>query len=98
MTSAPSFSSAGRVPTQRGYRFFVDTLLTVKPLESQEIQRLAFELSSPDPQELRSSAADMLSNLTRFAGLVMIPKRKSIAFRHLEFLPLTGFAKCTANT
>lgn len=86
---ASPHTSAGRVPTQRGYRFFVDTLLTVKPLELQEIQRLEYELSSPDPQELRSSAADLLSNLTRFAGLVMIPKRKSIAFRHLEFLPLT---------
>lgn len=86
---ASPHTSAGRVPTQRGYRFFVDTLLTVKPLESQEIQRLEYELSSPDPQELRSSAAELLSNLTRFAGLVMIPKRKSIAFRHLEFLPLT---------
>ena len=86
---ASPHTSAGRIPTQRGYRFFVDTLLTVKPLQSQEIQRLEYELSSPDPQELRSSAADLLSNLTRFAGLVMIPKRKSIAFRHLEFLPLT---------
>jgi heat-inducible transcriptional repressor len=86
---ASPHTSAGRVPTQRGYRFFVDTLLTVKPLESQEIQRLEYELSSPDPQELRASAAELLSNLTRFAGLVMIPKRKSIAFRHLEFLPLS---------
>lgn len=86
---ASPHTSAGRIPTHRGYRFFVDTLLTVKPLQSQEIQRLEYELSSPDPQELRSSAADLLSNLTRFAGLVMIPKRKSIAFRHLEFLPLT---------
>ncbi|HZV61764.1 MAG TPA: heat-inducible transcriptional repressor HrcA [Methylophilaceae bacterium] len=86
---ASPHTSAGRIPTQRGYRFFVDTLLTVKPLDSKEIQRLEYELSSPDPQELRSSAAELLSNLTRFAGLVMIPKRKSIAFRHLEFLPLT---------
>lgn len=86
---ASPHTSAGRIPTQRGYRFFVDTLLTVKPLELQEIQRLEYELSSPDPQELRASAADLLSGLTRFAGLVMIPKRKSIAFRHLEFLPLT---------
>ena len=86
---ASPHTSAGRIPTQRGYRFFVDTLLTVKPLQSLVIQRLEYERSSPDPQELRSSAADLLSNLTRFAGLVMIPKRKSIAFRHLEFLPLT---------
>ncbi|HZV98194.1 MAG TPA: heat-inducible transcriptional repressor HrcA [Methylophilaceae bacterium] len=82
-------TSAGRVPTQRGYRFFVDTLLTVKPLHSLEIQRLEYELSSPDPQELISSAAGLLSSLTQFAGLVMIPKRKSISFRHLEFLPLS---------
>jgi heat-inducible transcriptional repressor len=82
-------TSAGRIPTQRGYRFFVDTLLTVKPLQLQEIKRLEHELSSPDPQELISSAAGLLSSLTQFAGVVMIPKRKSIAFRHLEFLPLS---------
>ena len=82
-------TSAGRIPTHRGYRFFVDTLLTVKPLQSQEIQRLEFELSSPDPQELISSAAGLLSSLSQFAGVVMIPKRRSIAFKHLEFLPLS---------
>src|ERR1051325_3886235 len=82
-------TSAGRIPTQRGYRLFVDTLLTVQPLETNEIQRLEYELSSPDPQELVTSAAGLLSRLTEFAGLVMIPKRKSIAVRHLEFLPLT---------
>jgi len=86
---ASPHTSAGRIPTQRGYRFFVDTLLTVQPLRQQEIRRLEFELSSPDPHELISSAADMLSSLTQFAGVVMIPKRRSIAFRHLEFLPLS---------
>lgn len=82
-------TSAGRIPTHRGYRMFVDTLLTVQPLRKDEIQRLEHKLSSPDPQELISSAAGVLSNLTQFAGLVMIPKRKSIAFRQLEFLPLS---------
>lgn len=82
-------TSAGRIPTHRGYRMFVDTLLTVQPLRQDEIQRLEHKLSSPDPQELISSAAGVLSNLTQFAGLVMIPKRKSIAFRQLEFLPLS---------
>jgi heat-inducible transcriptional repressor len=82
-------TSAGRIPTHRGYRLFVDTLLTVKPLRQEEIQRLEHRLSSPDPQELISSAAGVLSNLTQFAGLVMIPKRKGIAFRQLEFLPLS---------
>ena len=86
---ASPHTSAGRIPTQRGYRFFVDTLLTVQPLQKQEIQRLEYELSSPDPHELIASAAGLLSSLTQFAGVVMIPKRRSIAFRHLEFLPLS---------
>ena len=86
---ASPHTSAGRIPTQRGYRIFVDTLLTVQPLQKQEIQRLEYELSSPDPQELIASAAGLLSSLTLFAGVVMIPKRRSIAFRHLEFLPLS---------
>jgi heat-inducible transcriptional repressor len=82
-------TSAGRIPTHRGYRLFVDTLLTVQPLRDEEIKKLETRLSSPDPQELISSAANVLSNLTQFAGLVMIPKRKGIAFRQLEFLPLS---------
>jgi len=81
-------TSAGRIPTQRGYRLFVDTLLTVQPLQSKEIQLLEYGLSSPDPQELIASAAGMLSNLSNFAGVVMSPKRKSAEFKHLEFLPL----------
>lgn len=82
-------TSAGRIPTHKGYRLFVDTLLTVQPLRDEEIRKLETRLSSPDPQELISSAASVLSNLTQFAGLVMIPKRKGIAFRQLEFLPLS---------
>ena len=86
---ASPHTSAGRVPTQKGYRLFVDTLLTVQPLENQQIQQLKSGLSSPNQSELIANAADMLSQLTQFAGLVMIPKRKALAFKHLEFLPLT---------
>ena len=86
---ASPHTSAGRVPTQKGYRLFVDSLLTVQPLGSQAVQQLKSGLSSPIPNELINSAADMLSQLTQFAGLVMIPKRKRIAFKHLEFLPLS---------
>lgn len=82
-------TSAGRVPTQKGYRLFVDSLLTVQPLDKQAVQQLKSGLTSPNPNELINSAADMLSQLTQFAGLVMIPKRKRIAFKHLEFLPLS---------
>jgi heat-inducible transcriptional repressor len=86
---ASPHTSAGRIPTQRGYRFFVDTLLTVKPIQSQELRQFEEQFSSPDPQELIASAAGMLSNLTQFAGVVMVPRRRSVSFRHLEFLPLS---------
>lgn len=86
---ASPHTSAGRIPTPQGYRFFVDTLLKIQPLQQLEIQRLQYELSSPDPQELITSAAHVLSTLTQFAGLVMLPKRQSVAFRQLEFLPLS---------
>lgn len=82
-------TSAGSTPTHRGYRLFVDTLLVMQPLRDDEVKRLEDRLSSPDPQELISSAAGVLSDLTQFAGLVMIPKRRGIAFRQLEFLPLS---------
>lgn len=86
---ASPHTSAGRVPTQKGYRLFVDTLLTVQPLDNKAVNQLKSGLSSPNQSELIASAADMLSQLTQFAGLVMIPKRQRVAFKHLEFLPLT---------
>ncbi len=86
---ASPHTSAGRVPTQQGYRFFVDTLLSVKPLESKQIQQLKDTLQSPDQQELISTAASMLFGLSHFAGVVLIPKRKALVFKHLEFMPLS---------
>jgi heat-inducible transcriptional repressor len=83
---ASPHTSAGRVPTAKGYRFFVDSLMVVKPLERNEIQRLEDELSADRPQQLVSAAAGLLSQLTHFAGVVMTPKRREAAFRHLEFL------------
>ena len=86
---ASPHTSAGRIPTQKGYRLFVDSLLTVQPLEIQALNQLKSGLSSPNQNELINSAADMLSQLTQFAGVVMIPKIKALIFKHLEFLPLT---------
>lgn len=82
-------TSAGRIPTQKGYRLFVDSLLTVKPLENNAFQQLKEGLNSPSQTALINSAADMLSQLTQFAGVVLTPKRKRIAFKHLEFLALS---------
>ena len=86
---ASPHTSAGRIPTQQGYRFFVDSLLSVQPLEDQQIQQLESTLRSSDQQELITTAAGMLSHLTQFAGMVLIPKRKMLVFKHLEFMPLS---------
>ncbi len=80
---ASPHTSAGRVPTNRGYRLFVDTMLTVQKGELPT-QRLA-----PDqPQKVIANAANMLSSLSHYVGVVMAPKRASV-FRHIEFLRLS---------
>lgn len=86
---ASPHTSAGRVPTPRGYRFFVDTLLTVKPLDQIEVTQLEGHLKADNPQRLVLSASHLLSDLTRFAGVVMTPKRRTAAFRHIEFVGLS---------
>jgi heat-inducible transcriptional repressor len=85
---ASPHTSAGRVPTARGYRFFVDTLLKIKPLATIEISQLEGQLHPDNTQKLVASASHMLSDLTRFAGVVMTPRR-SAGFRHIEFLRLS---------
>ncbi len=86
---ASPHTSAGRVPTPRGYRMFVDTLLTIKPLDRVEISQLEDNLHPDQPQRLINSASQILSELTHFAGVVVAPRHKSPAFRHIEFLPLS---------
>jgi heat-inducible transcriptional repressor len=86
---ASPHTSAGRIPTPRGYRFFVDTLLTVKPLDQIEVTQLEGHLKADNPQRLVISASHLLSDLTRFAGVVMTPKRRTAAFRHIEFVSLS---------
>ncbi len=86
---ASPHTSAGRVPTPRGYRIFVDTLLTIKPLEEVQIHQLEDQLAPADPQRLVTAASQLLSDLTRFAGVVMTPKRRANALRHVEFLTLS---------
>ena len=85
---ASPHTSAGRVPTPLGYRFFVDTLLTVRPLEQVEVNQLEQNLTPADPQRLLTAASTLLSDLSHFAGLVMTPRR-SPAFRQIEFLNLS---------
>lgn len=81
---ASPHTSAGRIPTARGYRLFVDTMLTAQQVDLVGAPRLP-----PDqPQKVIASAAQMLSNLSQFVGVVMAPRRTSV-FRHIEFLRLS---------
>ena len=86
---ASPHTSAGRVPTAKGYRFFVDTLLIVKALEDAEINELQGHLQADRPQLLVNAAAQMLSQLTHFAGVVTTSRRREASFRHVEFMRLS---------
>jgi len=84
-------TSAGRIPTARGYRFFVDSLLQVRPLEQGAIESLRAELD-PDKSaaELVQTASSLLSTITSQVGLVSLPRPSDSQLRHVEFLPLSG--------
>jgi heat-inducible transcriptional repressor len=82
-------TSAGRVPTPLGYRFFVDSLLVVKPLDSGELHQLEDQLHPDNPQRAIKAASQLLSQLTSFAGVVMTPRRRALSFRQIEFLRLS---------
>ena len=80
-------TSAGRIPTARGYRLFVDTMLTTQRDPLPAAGHLA-RIAPDQPQKVISSAAHMLSSLSHFVGVVMAPRRTSV-FRHIEFLRLS---------
>jgi heat-inducible transcriptional repressor len=81
---ASPHTSAGRIPTARGYRLFVDTMLTARRTD------LSAPVSLPpdQPQKVIANAAHMLSNMSQFVGVVVAPRRSSV-FRHIEFLRLS---------
>lgn len=84
-------TSAGRVPTVSGYRLFIDSLLTVKPLESKEINQLQNGLNNAEnASDVVSQASHLLSEVTKMAGVVTLPKRDVLCLRHIEFLPLSN--------
>ena len=81
-------TSAGRVPTPKGYRLFVDTMLTARPQGLTELASEARVQLQPDqPQRVIANAANILSSLSQFVGVVTAPRKASV-FRHIEFLRL----------
>src|SRR3954466_13058113 len=86
---ASPHTSAGRVPTPRGYRLFVDTLLTVQTIDETTIEsRFQPRLQKQSSQKIIANAAQALSSLSHFAGVVLAPKHESV-FQHIEFLRLS---------
>lgn len=84
-------TSAGRVPTVRGYRFFVDSLMQVKQLQGKEVAQWRSQLApTGTSSELVQSASSLLSSITHLAGLVTVPRAKTVCLRQVEFLPLSG--------
>ncbi len=82
-------TSAGRVPTPRGYRLFVDSLLTVRPLAEAELSEIEGAIQPDQPQRLISQASQLISQLSHFAGVVISPRRQQPRIRQIEFLNLS---------
>ena len=89
---ASPHTSAGRVPTDKGYRFFVDTLLKLKPLNQEEIGEIERRLGGGEVSNGRSlvqSVSQMLSSVTHMAGLVTLPNPHYVALSQIEFVSLS---------
>jgi heat-inducible transcriptional repressor len=88
---ASPHTSAGRIPTDKGYRFFVDTLLKLKPLHHGEIEEIERRLgaTAPTGRSLAQSVSQMLSSVTHMAGLVTLPNPNYVALSQIEFITLS---------
>ncbi|MBX3693307.1 heat-inducible transcriptional repressor HrcA [Dokdonella sp.] len=88
LVAAPH-TSAGRVPTAQGYRVFVDSLLEVRPLGEPQVEQLRRELpTGAATPTLLGSASALLSEMTRFVGVVSVPRHDEFPFRHIDFVAL----------
>ena len=88
---ASPHTSAGRIPTAQGYRFFVDSLLQVGPVEQGAVSALNAALDpNRSTSELVQSASNLLAQITYQTGIVTVPKPASSQLRQIEFLPLSG--------
>lgn len=87
---ASPHASAGRIPTDKGYRFYVDTILQLRPLKAEERERIERQYASKDRRtdEVLREAVKSLSRLSRYAGVVMAPRVEATVFRHIDFVPL----------
>ena len=86
---ASPHTSSGRIPTPKGYRMFVDTLLTVQPIDESMLEsQLQMQLQVTSPKKIVTNAAQILSSLSQFAGVVLTPRHESV-FQQIDFLRLS---------
>ncbi len=83
-------TSAGRIPTSQGYRLFVDSMVKASTLTQQAVSQLSERFQQEtDPEALLAHASDVLSELTQFAGVVVLPSQSLTRFHQLEFMRLS---------
>lgn len=83
-------TSAGRVPTAQGYRLFVDTMMTVREPTATDIERINADIATEtDVSTLLARTSNMLSEVTKLASIVMVPRPDHQSLRQVEFLPLS---------
>ena len=83
-------TSAGRMPTTKGYRLFIDTMLKIQPVTTDVVSKVVGDLNSNSTVNgLVESASGLLSDLTGMAGVVTLPNQERAMFRQIEFLPLS---------
>jgi heat-inducible transcriptional repressor len=82
-------TSAGRVPTDQGYRFFVDSLLQLKAPSAQEQAAIEHGLASTGVEERLQEAGKVLHHLSRHAGVVLIPRPSAVTLQRIEFVRLS---------
>lgn len=84
-------TSAGRIPTEKGYRFYVDTLLQVGEMDRRQKTRIELQYRRQGLQmtDMLREASKTLSSISHYTGLVMVPRLKATIFRHIEFVKLS---------
>jgi len=87
---ASPHTSAGRAPTEAGYRFYLDQLITIQKLDEQMIRDVRQALGTDQPQQLIRRASQLLAELTHFAGIVMAPRHQAERLKWIEFVPLAS--------
>ena len=88
---ASPYTSSGRVPTSKGYRFFIDSLLKLQPVEANELERIKERVNTHESnsRELAISVSNTLSAITKLAGIVTIPKQQVTRLKEIDFIQLS---------